>query len=194
MLQRRMIAALPLLCLAAFLVRADDPPKPPPAPPPAPAPADAGGKANLAWKFTKGQTFYQTMTTTTHQTMRVLNNDVTQTQTQTFYFSWTPTDQDKDDWTVSQKIIGVKMDIDLGGSKISYDSTKTDNPRNALSDFFTALKDTEFKLTVHMPKDAQASVTKIEGRQAFLDKLTTANQPMKPLLDVVILRFAIGQS
>ena len=136
MSQHRMIAALPLLCLAAFLVRADDPPKPPPAPPPAPAPADAGGKANLAWKFEKGQTFYQKMTTDDQQTMKVLNNDVTQTQKQTFYFSWTPTEQNGDDWTVSQKIIGVKMDIDLGGSKISYDSTKTDDPHNALGDFF----------------------------------------------------------
>ena len=196
MLQRRMIAALPLLCLAAFLVRADDPPKPPapPAPTTPPAPAEApGAKVALVWKFTKGQTFYQTMTTTTHQTMRVLNNDVTQTQTQTFYFSWTPTEQTGDDWIVSQKIVGVKMDIDLGGSKITYDSTKTDNPKNALSDFFTALKDTEFKLTVHMPKDTQASVTKIEGRQAFLDKLTSANQPMKPLLDQILSDQALMQ-
>ena len=30
------------------------------------------------------------------------------------------------------------MDIDIGGSKITYDSTKTDNPNNALSDFFKA--------------------------------------------------------
>ena len=196
MLQRRMIAALPLLCLAAFLVRADDPPKPAdaPKPPPAPAPAEApGAKTALVWKFTKGQTFYQTMTTTTHQTMRVLNNDVTQTQTQTFYFSWTPTEQTGDDWIISQKIVGVKMDIDLGGSKITYDSTKTDNPKNALSDFFTALKDTEFKLTINVPKDKPITVTKVEGRQAFLDKLTTANQPMKPLLDQILSDDALKQ-
>jgi hypothetical protein len=118
--------------------------------------------------------------------MKVLNNDVTQTQKQTFYFSWTPLSQSGDDWVVSQKIVGVKMDIDLGGSKISYDSTKTDNQNNALGDFFKALVGSEFKLTIHMPKDTQADVTKVEGRDDFLKKLTTANQQMKPLLDQIL--------
>jgi hypothetical protein len=179
MLQRPLIAALSVLMAAASWATADDQPKPP-------TEAAAPVKSSLVWKFTKGTTFYQTMTTTTKQTMKVLNNDVTQTQTQTFYFSWAPIEQKGDDWIVSQKIVGVKMDIDLGGSKISYDSTKTDNPKNALSDFFTALKDTEFKLTINVPKDKPITVTNVEGRQAFLDKLTTANQPMKPLLDQIL--------
>jgi hypothetical protein len=183
MLQRCMIAALTLIGATASLVLAD---------PPAPAP-EASMKAAIAWKFEKDKTFYQTMTTTTKQTMKVLNNDVTQTQTQTFYFSWTPTANTGDDWTVTQKIIGVKMDIDLGGSKISYDSTKPDNPKNALNDFFTALKDATFTLTVNTPKDKPATVTKVEGRQAFLDKLTAANQPMKPLLEQILSEDALKQ-
>src|ERR1700692_3875609 len=80
-----------------------------------------GEKAALVWKFEKDKTFYQKMTTVTKQTMKVLNNDVSQTQNQTFIFSWTPTEQKGDDWTVTQKIVGVQMDIDLGGSKITYD-------------------------------------------------------------------------
>ncbi len=183
MLQRCMIAALTVIGATASLVLAD---------PPAPAPADAS-KAALVWKLEKDKPFYQTMTTTTKQTMKVLNNDVTQTQTQTFYFSWTPTANMGEDWTVTQKIIGVKMDIDLGGSKISYDSTKPDNPKNALSDFFTALKDAMFTLTVEMPKDKPPVVTKVEGRKALLDKLTAANQPMKPLLDQILSDDALKQ-
>ncbi|HVS40083.1 MAG TPA: DUF6263 family protein, partial [Gemmataceae bacterium] len=179
MLQRRMIAGLSVVLAASSLLWADDPPKPP-------APAETAAKVNLVWKLEKDKTFYQTMTTTTKQTMKVLNNDVTQTQTQTFYFSWTPTAQTGDDWTITQKIIGVKMDIDLGGSKISYDSTKADNPKNALGDFFSALKDATFTLTVNAPKDKPITVTKVEGRQAFLDKLTAANQPMKPLLEKIL--------
>ena len=205
--QRRAFAALFVFCAATALALADDPKKPdepkkpdapaakPDAPdkkPDAPPPA-AGDKANLAWKFEKDKTFYQKMTTVTKQTMKVLNNDVSQTQNQTFIFSWTPTDQKGDDWTVKQKIVGVQMDIDLGGSKISYDSTKADAPNNALGDFFKALVGSEFTLTVNMPKDKPATITKVEGRDDFLKKLTAANQQMKPLLDQILSEDALKQ-
>jgi hypothetical protein len=64
---------------------------------------DQGGKAELKWKFEKGKAFYQKMTTTTEQTMKVMNNDVKQTQKQTFYFSWTPVEQKGDTWILKQK-------------------------------------------------------------------------------------------
>jgi uncharacterized protein DUF6263 len=189
MLQRRTFAALFVVCVAAgaALVALADEPKPP-APP-----APAADKANLIWKFEKDKTFYQKMTTETHQTMKVLTNDVTQTQKQTFDFSWTPTAQNSDDWTVTQKIVGVQMDIDLGGSKITYDSTKTEAQNNALGDFFKALVGSEFKLTLNMPKDKQITVTKVEGREEFLKKLTSANQQMKPLLDQILSDEALKQ-
>ena len=44
-----------------------------------------------------------------------------------------------------------------------------------------------------MPKDKPASVTKVEGREDFLDKLTTANQQMKPLLDQILSDKALMQ-
>jgi hypothetical protein len=200
MLQRCAFAALFVFSAALTLALADDPKptppaKPPAAPttPPAKAPAASGDKVNLAWKFEKDKTFYQKMTTETKQTMKVLNNDVSQTQKQTFYFSWTPLEQKGDDWTISQKIVGVQMDIDLGGSKISYDSTKPDAPNNALGDFFKALVGSEFKLTISMPKDKPATITKVEGRDDFLKKLTAANQQMKPLLDQILSDKALEQ-
>ncbi len=169
------------------------PADPKPAAAPAPPPAPAGDKANLVWKLEKDKTFYQKMTTVTKQTMKVLNNDVSQTQNQTFIFSWTPTKQDGDNWTVSQKIVGVQMDIDLGGSKITYDSTKPDAPNNALGDFFKALVGSEFTLTLNMPKDKPITITKVEGRDDFLKKLTAANQQMKPLLDQILSEDALKQ-
>jgi hypothetical protein len=203
MLQRCAFAALFVFSAALTLALADDPkPKAPDAPPapaappakaPAPAPAASGDKANLTWKFEKDKTFYQKMTTETKQTMMVLNNAVAQTQKQTFFFSWTPLEQKGDDWTISQKIVGVQMDIDLGGSKISYDSTKPEAPNNALGDFFKALVGSEFKLTVSMPKDKPATITKVEGRDDFLKKLTAANQQMKPLLDQILSDKALEQ-
>lgn len=201
MLQRRAFAALFVFCAASVAVLAADPkpadpkpadPKPAAAPAPPPAPA-AGDKVNLVWKLEKDKTFYQKMTTVTKQTMKVLNNDVSQTQNQTFIFSWTPTKQDGDNWTVVQKIVGVQMDIDLGGSKITYDSTKNDASNNALGDFFKALVGSEFTLTINMPKDKPITITKVEGRDDFLKKLTAANQQMKPLLDQILSEDALKQ-
>ena len=187
MLQRRAFAALFVFCVAAAPITADDPK-------PAPTPAPTPDKVELVWKLEKDKTFYQKMTTSTKQTMKVLNNDVIQTQNQTFYFSWTPLSHDGDNWVVSQKIIGVQMDIDLGGSgKITYDSTNTNAPQNALGDFFKALVGSEFKLTLNAPKDKPITVTKVEGRDDFLKKLTAANQQMKPLLDQILSEDSLKQ-
>src|SRR5262245_46215096 len=86
-------------------------------------------KDKLEWKaFDKNKDgkydpFYQGLTTKTVQTMTVMNMDIKQEQNQTFYIKWTPEAQVDGNWVVEQQIIGVKMDIDIGGNKIPYDST-----------------------------------------------------------------------
>ncbi|HZT82512.1 MAG TPA: DUF6263 family protein [Gemmataceae bacterium] len=184
MLKLRWIAGL--LCLAALApVFAQDKDKAKDK-----AAKDKGEGVKLAWKFEKGKPFYQEMTTETKQTMKVMGSDVVQNQKQTFYFSWTPEKQEADgSWVIQQEILGVKMDIDIGGSKISYDSTKTDNPANPLGEFFKALIGSKFTLTV----DKNNKVTKVEGRKEFLDKLAAANPQMKPLLDQILSEEALKE-
>src|SRR5262249_36054328 len=142
-----------------------------------PAPVVAGGPTKLVWKFEKDKVFYQEMKTETKQTMTVMNQDITQNQSQTFYFSWTPKEQDKDkNWVVKQKIEGIKMDINIGGNPVTYDSTKeAGGTANPLADFFKALVGSEFTLTIN-PNDGK--VLKIEGREEFVKKLVAANQQM----------------
>jgi hypothetical protein len=156
--------------------------------------AKDSAKSKLEWKFEKEKAFYQTMTTTTNQTMKVMNNDVTQKQSQTFYFSWTPKGQDKDGkWTLEQKILGVKMDIDIGGSPIKYDSTTPAAPGNAsnpLGEFFKALVGSSFTVTVD-PKTYK--VTDIKGRDEFVNKLANANKQMKPLLEKILSEDALRE-
>ena len=77
----------------------------------------------LSWKFTKDVPFYQEMTTKTVQNIKVQGLDVGQNQTQTFYFKFEPIKQDGDKWIIKQTIEGVKMNIDIAGSPVSYDST-----------------------------------------------------------------------
>jgi hypothetical protein len=140
--------------------------------------------ANLKWKFEKDKPFYQTMTTSTEQNMKVMNSDVTQKQEQTFWFSWTPTGQDKDgNWTLKQKIEGVKMSINIGGQNIDYDSTKDSAATNPLADFFKNLVGSEFTLTVDKNT---LKVKDISGRSEFVKKLAAANPQMEPLLNQIL--------
>ncbi len=146
-------------------------------------------KADLKWKFEKDKPFYQELTTETNQNMKVMGMDVTQKQKQTFYFKWTPLEQKDKDWIVEQEIIGVKMEIQIGGNTINYDSTNPATANNPLADFFKALVGSKFKLTI----GPDMHVTKVEGRKEFLDKLISANQQMKPLLESILSEDALKQ-
>src|SRR5262245_55668255 len=87
--------------------------------------AEAAPKSGLEYKAFAGKTpFYQELTTDTTQVMKVMGQEVKQEQKQTFYIQWTPQEAKGDNYVVTQKIIGVKMNIDIGGNKISYDSTE----------------------------------------------------------------------
>lgn len=153
------------------------------------APVMAQDKAMIDWKFEKAKTFYQELTTSTTQNMKVMGQDVVQKQNQTFYFSFTPTEEKDGAWTIVQKIEGVKMSIEIAGQSISYDSTNTTAPANPLADFFKALLNTEFKLML----DKAKKVTKVEGREDFVKKLTAANAQMQPLLKEILTDEALKQ-
>jgi hypothetical protein len=146
----------------------------------------------LEWKFQKDKAFYQDMNTKTKQTMKIMAMDtVTQNQDQTFIFSWTPLEQDKDkNWIIEQKIEGVKMDIEIGGNKISYDSTNASaSTGNPLADFFKALVGSKFKLTI----SPDMKVLKIEGKDDFIGRLVKANPQMEPLLKQILGDEALKQ-
>lgn len=191
MLPRRLIALLVLACLVLplgtlelFGQGKDDKDKKD-----KDAPKD---KVTLAWKFQKDKPFYQTMTTDTDQKMTVMNNTVTQKQKQTFYFSWKPIEVKDGEAKLEQEILGVKMDIDIGGSPIKYDSTSAaaNNASNPLSEFFKALVGSTFKITLD-PKTLK--ISKIEGRKEFVDKLVNANKQMQPLLEKILSEDALRE-
>ena len=171
MLRCRWILSVPVLALLVAGTRAQNP-------------------VELKWKFEKGKPFYQEMTTDTTQKMTVMGQNITQVQKVTFFLSWTPVDKDKDgNWTVKQKIDGLKMEIEIGGNKIPFDSTKDTGGTNPLSDFFKALLGAEFKLTI----GPDMKVTKIEGRDEFIKKLQQANPQMETLLKQILSDDALKQ-
>ena len=159
--------------------------------PKAGTPAPAGDNP-LAWKFTKDVPFYQELTTKTTQNIKVQGLDVGQNQEQTFYFKFEPIKQEGDTWVVKQTIDGVKMKIDIAGSPVSYDSTNETAPggtNTALSEFFKALKGSQFTLTIG--KDM--AVQKVEGREEFIKKLIQSNKQLEQLLNKILGEEAIKQ-
>ncbi len=144
----------------------------------------AQDKVKLEWKFEKDKTFYQELTTTTNQSIKVMGQEVTQNQTQTFYFAYTPTQQDANgNWTVNQKIEGVKITVNINNQPFSYDSTAVAQASNSpLADYFKQLVGAEFKLTI----DKSYKVTKVDNRDEFLRKLGTSSTSMEPLLKKIL--------
>jgi hypothetical protein len=112
--------------------------------------------------------------------MKVMNEDVVQTQKQTFIFEWTPVQVEGDNWVLTQKIVGVRMDIDIGGNRIVFDSTKEEKDDTALSEFCKALVGSEFRVTL-----VRGQVKEVEGREKFVKKLAAANAAMDPLVNQI---------
>ena len=144
-------------------------------------PVVGGDKLAFSAFDPKSKEFYQVLNTKTSQTMTVMNQKVEQKQEQTFLIEWKPMPMAGGDWVVEQKIKGVKMEINIGGNKISFDSTGK-NPKNPMTDFFDALM--RQKLTFTIAPDL--TVKKIDGRDDFIKNLSDINPQMKALLNAIL--------
>lgn len=177
-----------LLGLTATIAqeKKDQPPaKTPPAETktPAAAPVTAAAEVDLAWKFAKDKVIYQKLRTLTEQKMKVMSTNVDQKQEQEFVFSWKVEDADASKIVLLQKIESVIMKITISGNEIKFDSTAKDAPDNPLASFFKPLVGSQFKLTLD---PVTMKVTKVEGREEFVKKLTDANPQMKSLLASIL--------
>lgn len=148
---------------------------------------------DLDWKaFTEkdAKPFFQEITTETKQEMKVMDLTFKQTQKQSFLIEWTPKGEKDGKLTIEQKIAGIKMDLDIGGNKISYDSTKEDQPKNPMTQFFETLKKAKFTLTV----DAKTlDVEKVEGLDDLVTDLSKVNKSMEPLLKHILSEKTVKQ-
>ncbi len=156
-----------------------------PKPPMPPAPAPASDKQKFEPKFELNKAFFQVVTTDVEQTVKVQGgNDLKLKHSQTFYFKWTPTKQEADKWTVQLAIEGVKLRVDVAGTPVNYDSTAENaNAQNpGLNEFFKNLLTSSFTVTF----GKGMSVEKVEGQDALLRNLGTANQQMEALLKKIL--------
>jgi RNA polymerase sigma factor (sigma-70 family) len=151
---------------------------------------ERNGGVVLEWKFEKDVPFYEERTTVTDQVMKVMGNDVRQTQQQKFFFRWMPAAKDEDDnWVLRQKVLGVILNIDVGGNKIRYDSTRKGSAETPLAEFYKNLVGSEFTVTLNKG----FRVGKIEGRDHLIKKLTAANPQLVTLLPQLLSEGALRE-
>lgn len=132
----------------------------------------------------KSKKFYQLQKTKTKQEMKVMGQVVVQNQEQSFLIEWTPQDANAtNDFVVAQKIIGVKMEINIGGNKISYDSTSASKQKNPMTDFFEQLTKQQLEFTI---KSDLSEVKSIKGREDFIKGLSDINPQMQSLLKAIL--------
>src|SRR5207253_6018626 len=118
-----------------------------------------------------------------------MGQKIDQDQRQTFYLKWTAEDKKDGNYVVNQEIVGLNMNINIGGNNIAYDSTDEKQPANPMTDFFKALLGLKLRLSIS-PKMV---VEKVEGQDEFVKKLGQANPQMEPLLKNILSADALKQ-
>lgn len=147
---------------------------------------------NDAGAFT---TYYQKSSTTVLQTITVQQQALTQKQVSTFYYKWEPLRQEGDKWIVKQTVEGLRMEIDISGNSIVYDTTQKDASGSAanpgLINFFKNLEGSTFTVTLN--KDFKVESVAQADRDAFLSKLAANNAQMDALLKKIMTEDALKQ-
>ena len=154
------------------------------------APADAGGGWGIKAFSKKDGKFYQTVETKTNQTLKVTGQEIKQDQKQIFHIEWTAQEPKSGSYVVKQKIIGVDMNIDIGGNKIAYNSAAGDGAQNPMTDFFKALLASELTYTIDT---AKLTVSEVDGSAELISKLGGSNQQLTPLLNSILSKDALKQ-
>jgi Family of unknown function (DUF6263) len=141
-----------------------------------------GGETLVFKAFEKGSKFYQKQYTKTEQKMTANNQPVTQTQEQTFIIEWSAGEPKDGKYVVTQKIVGVKMEINIGGNKISYDST-TPQPKNPMTDFFDQLMN---KSELEYIISKNLTVEDVKKSDELIKALGDVNPQMQSLLKEIL--------
>ncbi|CAN5386922.1 hypothetical protein BH11PLA2_BH11PLA2_08280 [soil metagenome] len=167
---------------------------PPVATPPVTTPPVAvAAPQQFGLKLEKGKAFYQKLSTTVSQTIKVQGGaDLVQKHDQTFFFKWLPIEQVADKWIVKETIEGAKMTIDIAGNQVKYDSTASTEGVGAnpgLADFFGKLVGSEFTVTF----GKGMAIEKVDGREEFLKKLGGINNQMENILKKMLTEDALKQ-
>jgi hypothetical protein len=156
--------------------------------PPPPKPPVAKDTVDLRWKFEANKPFYVVITTKTDQTMKAQGINSTQKQSQTTFLCVTPEKKDeKGNWILGMKFVGIRMSIDSGGNKIDIDSTKKQPPNHPMTAFLKAFVKLKFKVIL----GPDGTISRVEGQEEFIREYAKSNPQMEPMLKSILAENAI---
>jgi hypothetical protein len=119
----------------------------------------------LTARLDSKEPFYQVNTISNTQGMTVLDMEVSQTQSCTYYLHWQPQGKDREDhWQFLLRLIAVKVNVNVGGTEVSWHSWYGDPPPNPLADLFKSVVGAEYQLTLRSDR----TIVKLETRKKIL--------------------------
>lgn len=132
--------------------------------------------------------YFVEIRTVTHQTMKVMGQEVKQTQEQTLVFRALPGGRDdKGNWRLEQEIVGVRLTIDLGGNKIT--TCPPGKEGGPLNDVFKNLIGAKVRYTI----DPSLRVKKMEGIAQAVKNLKGAGPGVDKTLEGILSEHAFAQ-
>jgi hypothetical protein len=141
---------------------------------------------DLRWKFEANKPFYLQVDTKTDQSMKVAGTDVLQKQVQTFYLRVTPERKEQGNWVLSMKFVGIRLNLDIGGNKIEFDTT-VQSPQSTLVPTLKAMHGMEFKVIL----TPEMTISRAEGLEEFIRGHSKENPQWEPTLRSILSENAI---
>ena len=132
-------------------------------------PTNRPDSVSLRWKFTVKKAFYAHIASEVVQKMKVMGMEVTQNQSPHIWTRWTPERIDpKGNWVLAVKVLGTKLDVDIGGNKVSSEN-------NPIGEVF---KRAEFKVVLA----PNLSIVEILGQEEYIRKEAGAYRQLELFL------------
>ena len=147
-------------------------------------------EVSLRFRFDKAPAYFAEITTETKQTMRVMGQEVVQTQLQKFLLRCTTEGMnEKGEGLLGIKIVGIAMNLDIGGVRIVVCGPGAGKPAgDPVSDLFRMMEGAELRFMID-PSDM--SVQAIEGHEELIRKLSNTPAQMAPLVSSLVNKDAL---
>jgi hypothetical protein len=141
------------------------------------------------WQFEVGRFHVFEQVTDTEQEISVMGQQIKQTQLQVARIRLTPLRAvGAGRWLLGLRIEGMKLEIDIGGQKTSFDSD-TPNPGGPLADLFKALVGADLQLDY----DRARGVIGVGGREELLKRLAKVDANLRPVLEAAFSEHALKE-
>lgn len=133
--------------------------------------------------FERDEPFYQTVETELTQTVTIDGQKTASKYGQTWTLKWTPVGKKEQNTLVRQQVVGLKLAIESGETKVAFDSARLDrtDPKDPVVRYLTAMSKQDLTFAIG-PK---LNVVSVQGRAQSVREMAEVSPAMKSLLDAI---------